>query len=169
MCGTTENQGTLTCANPTHHPTASRASLSRGQPRPPASPWPRCTDTPTVRSGRGTQGGLGARPRVSLLPVQQEEFRAGLPLLCGTHSWSVGGRPRRGQGGGSGSEESVRGAQERSTPPALSLRGTARPRHVGVLVTHKGITVILLTLTLELLLEDGNRCRRLIKNAPDFP
>lgn len=86
-------------------------TLSQGQPRPPASPWPRCADTPTVRSGRGTQGGPGAGPRVSLLPVQQEESRPGLPLQRGTHSWSVGERSRRGQGGGSGREESVRGAR----------------------------------------------------------
>lgn len=38
-----------------------------------------------------------------------------------------------------------------------------------LLVTHKRITVILLTLTLELLLKDGNRSRGFIKNAPDFP
>lgn len=37
-----------------------------------------------------------------------------------------------------------------------------------LLVTHKRITVILLTLALELLLKDGNRSRGLIKNAPDF-
>lgn len=37
-----------------------------------------------------------------------------------------------------------------------------------LLVTHKRITVILLALTLELLLKDGNGSRRLIENAPDF-
>lgn len=113
VCGTTENQGTLTRANPTHHPTTSRASLSRGQPRPPASPGPRCADTPTVRSGRGMQGGPGAGPRVPVLPVQQEEFRPGLPPQCGTHSWSVGGRPGEAKGEGaagkSRSEERGRG------------------------------------------------------------
>jgi hypothetical protein len=44
-------------------------------------------------------------------------------------------------------------------PPVSQARG---------LVAHKGITVILLTLTLEFLLEDGNGCGRFIKNAPDL-
>lgn len=35
-------------------------------------------------------------------------------------------------------------------------------------VTHKGVTVVLLTLTLELLLKDGDCSGRLIENGPDF-
>lgn len=71
-------------------------------------------------------------------------------------------------------ERQGRVCQRRTTggvdPSSLELKdgprilGTA-----GFLVTHKRIAVILLTLTLEFLLKDGNRSGRLVKNAPDFP
>lgn len=54
-------------------------------------------------------------------------------------------------------------------PSSLELRGPVSWTGRGRLVTHKRVTVILLTLALELLLKDGNGSRRLIKNAPDFP
>lgn len=59
---------------------------------------------------------------------------------------------------------------ERQSPGASSTEGCRVLGMEGeLLVTHKRITVIWLTLTLELLLKDGNRSRRLVKNAPNFP
>lgn len=70
---------------------------------------------------------------------------------------------RRGRVGG-------RKPQERRSPGALTAKGSRVLGMEGeLLVTHKRITVVWLTLTLELLLKDGNRSRRLIKNAPHFP
>lgn len=43
------------------------------------------------------------------------------------------------------------------------------PSRCGASVTHEGISVILLTLTLELLLKDGDCSGRFIENGPDFP
>lgn len=47
----------------------------------------------------------------------------------------------------------------------------SRASHPGVAgsVTHEGMAVILLTLTLELLLKDGDCSGRFIENGPDFP
>lgn len=100
---------------------------------------------------------------MSLSPKCSDEagrIQAMLPL------WPVPQkRPRERQ------EESVKGNHGRSGPqgPRAQRDLTSWAQSGEVLVTHKRITVILLTLTLELLLKDGNRSRRLIKNAPDFP
>lgn len=60
--------------------------------------------------------------------------------------------------------------RERRSPGTSSAEGSRVLGKEGeLLVTHKRITVVWLTLTLELLLKDGNRSRRLVKNAPNFP
>lgn len=84
------------------------------------------------------------------------------PSLQGSISAEAGGGPGKSQW-----KETMREA-------VSSGRSSEGPRVLGtgsawLLVTHKRISVILLTLTLELLLKDGNRSRRFIKNAPDFP
>lgn len=68
-------------------------------------------------------------------------------------------------GGARDSEETSGGG----APASWSLEWSLPSRCGWASVTHKGITVILLTLTLELLLKDRDCSGRFIENGPDFP
>lgn len=60
-------------------------------------------------------------------------------------------------------------SEENSGDGPAGLLGVEPPGQVPASVTHEGIAVILLTLTLELLLKDGDCSGRFIENGPDFP
>lgn len=98
--------------------------------------------------------------------MKQDKSRLRLPLQRGAPSQSIAGAPEeaKGEAGKRPSEETT----GEVVPVALSSEEPPVPGMGELLVTHKRITVIVLTLTLELLLKDGNRSRRLIENAPDF-
>lgn len=81
--------------------------------------------------------------------------QAGLPLKQGA--------PKREGGEWEGRElirGELRGANELGAEPLMQAWAS---------VTHEGIAVILLTLTLELLLKDGDCSGRFIENGPDIP
>lgn len=64
--------------------------------------------------------------------------------------------------------EAGKSSEENSGGVNSSLERSLSCRR-GASVTHEGIAVILLTLTLEFLLKDGDCSGRFIENGPDFP
>lgn len=99
--------------------------------------------------------------------MKQAESRPNGPCVRCPHSRKAAAlEEAKGEAGKSRWKETTGEA----VPRGLSAEGSRVLGMEGqLLVTHKRITVVWLTLTLELLLKDGNRSRRLIKNAPNFP
>lgn len=68
--------------------------------------------------------------------------------------------------GGAGSSEETSGG---GIPASWSLEWSLPSRCGQASVTHEGVTVILLTLTLELLLKDRDCSGGFVENGPDLP